>query len=113
MEFLGTWNSSSNFIPNCGSGGISIFNLKRVVMGVSDISVETLSTKFSNIRVLQLPKVMYVGFVAAEDFHGTPDRNPLLFTFGLFVSKCGSRRFPSSIGSNWLGLQLDFAGGRS
>lgn len=54
-------------------------HIMRVVMRVSNITGSTQSTVVSNIHIGQLPKGMFIGFVAAEVFHGRTSRNPFYF----------------------------------
>ncbi|XP_055345379.1 uncharacterized protein LOC129593196, partial [Paramacrobiotus metropolitanus] len=47
------------------------YHIERVVMRVSDIPQRTQSTVISNLQIGQIPKVVFIGFVDSEDFHGS------------------------------------------
>ncbi|XP_055355053.1 uncharacterized protein F54H12.2-like [Paramacrobiotus metropolitanus] len=55
------------------------YHIERVVMRVSDIAQKTQSTVVSNLQIGQIPKVVFIGFVDSEDFHGSSKRNPFNF----------------------------------
>ncbi|XP_055336728.1 uncharacterized protein F54H12.2-like [Paramacrobiotus metropolitanus] len=48
-------------------------------MRVSDIPQRTQSTVISNLQIGQIPKVVFIGFVDSEDFHGSQKKNPFYF----------------------------------
>ncbi|XP_055356268.1 uncharacterized protein F54H12.2-like [Paramacrobiotus metropolitanus] len=48
-------------------------------MRVSDIPQRTQSTVVSNLQIGQIPKVVFIGFVDSEDFHGSQKKNPFNF----------------------------------
>ncbi|XP_055342579.1 uncharacterized protein F54H12.2-like [Paramacrobiotus metropolitanus] len=55
------------------------YHIERVVMRVSDIPQRTQSTVVSNLQIGQIPKVVFIGFVDSEDFHGSQKKNPFNF----------------------------------
>ncbi|XP_055344937.1 uncharacterized protein F54H12.2-like [Paramacrobiotus metropolitanus] len=55
------------------------YHIERVVMRVSDIPQRTQSTVISNLQIGQIPKVVFIGFVDSEDFHGSQKKNPFNF----------------------------------
>ncbi|XP_055334067.1 uncharacterized protein F54H12.2-like [Paramacrobiotus metropolitanus] len=55
------------------------YHVERIVMRVSDIPQKTQSTVVSNLQIGQIPKVVFVGFVDSEDFHGSIKKNPFNF----------------------------------
>ncbi|XP_055356608.1 uncharacterized protein F54H12.2-like [Paramacrobiotus metropolitanus] len=55
------------------------YHIERVVMRVSDIPQRTQSTVVSNLQIGQIPKVIFIGFVDSEDFHGSQKKNPFNF----------------------------------
>ncbi|XP_055339280.1 uncharacterized protein F54H12.2-like [Paramacrobiotus metropolitanus] len=55
------------------------YHIERVVMRVSDIPQKTQSTVVSNLQIGQIPKVMIIGFLESDDFHGNIKTNPFNF----------------------------------
>ena len=55
------------------------YHVERTVVRVTDIPRGTQSTVLSNLQIGQLPKIVLIGFVDSEDFHGKSNRNPFLF----------------------------------
>jgi hypothetical protein len=55
------------------------YHMERTVMRVSDVPANTSSTVFSNLHIGQLPKVVFLGFVHSDDFHGTEKTSPFNF----------------------------------
>jgi len=55
------------------------YHLERVVMRTTDLPRGTQSTVVTNLHMGQLPKVMFVGLVSSEDFHGARAKNPFNF----------------------------------
>ena len=56
------------------------YHIERTVMRVADIPANTQSTVVSNLQIGQLPKVVFIGFVSSEDFHGTGKTIPFNFS---------------------------------
>ena len=55
------------------------YHIERTVMRVADIPANTQSTVVSNLQIGQLPKVVVIGFVTSEDFHGSGKTSPFKF----------------------------------
>jgi hypothetical protein len=51
------------------------YHVERSVVRVTDIAKGTQSTVVSNLQIGQLPKVVLLGFVDSDDFHGKSTRN--------------------------------------
>jgi hypothetical protein len=51
------------------------YHVERSVVRVTDIAKGTQSTVVSNLQIGQLPKVVLLGFVDSDDFHGKTTRN--------------------------------------
>ena len=55
------------------------YHIERTVVRVSDIPINTHSTVVSNLQIGQLPKAVFIAFVASSDFHGSGTTNPFNF----------------------------------
>jgi hypothetical protein len=55
------------------------YHIERTVIRVSDIAQGTQSTVVPNLQIGQLPKAMFIAFVASEDFHATVEQSPFNF----------------------------------
>lgn len=61
---------AATFAENC------LNHIERGIMRASNITGSTQSTVESNIQIGQLLKLMFIGLVAADGFHGRISRNP-------------------------------------
>ncbi|XP_055337791.1 uncharacterized protein F54H12.2-like [Paramacrobiotus metropolitanus] len=55
------------------------YHIERIVMRVADIPKNTQSTVVTNLQIGQIPKVVFIGFLDSEDFHGNYQKNPFNF----------------------------------